>query len=567
MAAFHRFRRDSEEKIPMKFMNLFAAALLVATTQLHAAMAPEALIRFQSDLDTLAIELPKRHANLFHTTTRERFEQEVAALRERLPTFDEQQALIGLTRITALARDGHTALFLLPFPGAPAVRGVTQLPIQFYAFDDGVRVIAIDKAHQALLGARLTRVGEAAIDDIRPRIEELLPQDNAMGRAEYLAWYLALPDVLNSVGAAPDRSKVRLQFEQAGKSQTIELAPMTAEPDAGWATRLITLPGPRDAWIGAADAAPTPRWLRDSGKAYWFERDVDGLVYAQINLMRDTGDQSFADFSAALLAQVATDESARLVLDLRFNRGGNGDLIWPMIYAVIRHDAVNRPGHLFVITSRRTFSAAQMFANALEKHTKAVFVGEPTGSSPNHYGEVGQLKLPGAGVTAIYSQYYYQHNPADRRPWIPPHLSAPLHYQDLASGRDPAMDAIEHFTAPPDAVALLRPELDAGKPATALAHFATATAAWRNPWRNLFETQLNDYGYQLIAKKRMDDATLVLKLVTDLYPESANAWDSLGEVNGLADHRARAAYCYARSLRLDPANAHGADQLDALLGN
>ena len=539
--------------------------LLIMTSAADAAMPAERLARFRIDLDTLASELPKRHANLFHTTPKAEFEREVAGLRERLPQLDEAEALVGLARIVALARDGHTALFLLPFPGGPAIPGVRQLPIQFHAFEDGLRVIAVDRDRADLLGATLAGVGALPIDELRRRIIDVVPQDNAMGQAEYLAWYAAIPEVLHAVGAAPDPGRVELRF--AGHDEPLVLGPMTDAPDAGWATRLVTLPGPRERWVGAGDHAPQPRWLRDTAKPYWYERDADGLVYAQINLLRDAGTQPFADFAATLLAQVANDDRAKLVLDLRFNRGGNGDLIWPMIHGLIRHDAVNQPGRLFVITGRRTFSAAQMFANALEKHTKAIFVGEPTGSSPNHYGEVGQIRLPGSGLTTIYSQYFYQHHPADRRPWIPPHVAAPLTYDDLARGRDPAMGAIARYAPPPSAVALLRPKLDAGDVSGALRDFAAGTSAWRNPWRNLFESELNDYGYALLGEKRLAAAIAVFGLVTERYPESANAWDSLGEAHALAGHRARAAYCYARSLRLNPANTHGADQLDALLGH
>lgn len=539
--------------------------LLLAAGGASAELSAEQLQRYRADLDSLAAELPKRHANLFHTTPAAEFEREVDNLRSRLPQLDEAEALIGLVHLSTLARDGHTALFLLPFPGGPAVPGIRQLPIQFHAFDDGLRVIAADRAHADLLGATLTGVGDLSVDELRRRIVELVPQDNAMGRAEYVAWYTAIPEVLHAVGAAPHLDRVALHL--AGRREPAVLAPMHEAPDAGWATRLVTLPGPREHWIGAGDGARTPRWLRDTAKPYWHERDADGLVYAQINLMRDAGPQSFAEFATTVLKQVPNDETARLVLDLRFNRGGDGDLIWPMIYGLIRHEAVNQPGRLFVITGRRTFSAAQMFANALEQHTKAVFVGEPTGSSPNHYGEVGQIRLPGSGLTAIYSQYFYQHHPADRRPWIPPHLAAPLTYDDLARGHDPAMAAIAGFTPPPNAVALLQPKLDAGDVAGALRDFTAGTAAWRNPWRNLFEVELNDYGYTLLGAKRLTDAIAVFDLAAHLYPESANAWDSLGEAQALNGDRARAVYCYARSLRLNPDNAHGADQLDALLGH
>src|SRR5690606_36453488 len=48
--------------------------LLVAAGGVVATMPPDRVARFRADLDTLASELPKRHANLFHTTPKADFE-------------------------------------------------------------------------------------------------------------------------------------------------------------------------------------------------------------------------------------------------------------------------------------------------------------------------------------------------------------------------------------------------------------------------------------------------------------------------------------------------------------
>ena len=60
----------------------------------------------------------------------------------------------------------------------------------------------------------------------------------------------------------------------------------------------------------------------------------------------------------------------------------------------MRCDAVDRDGHLFVLIGRRTFSAAMNCASLLELHSKATFVGEPTGSRPNFVGESTYFTLP-----------------------------------------------------------------------------------------------------------------------------------------------------------------------------
>ena len=51
-----------------------------------------------------------------------------------------------------------------------------------------------------------------------------------------------------------------------------------------------------------------------------------------------------------------------------------------------------------MLTSRTTFSAAMQLVVELERETTATFVGEPTGGSPNHYGDAIVVELPNVGL-------------------------------------------------------------------------------------------------------------------------------------------------------------------------
>ena len=55
---------------------------------------------------------------------------------------------------------------------------------------------------------------------------------------------------------------------------------------------------------------------------------------------------------------------------------------------------VNQPGKLFTIIGRQTFSAAMNCVNRMKLNTDTLFVGEPTGSSPNMYGDNAPVVLP-----------------------------------------------------------------------------------------------------------------------------------------------------------------------------
>jgi hypothetical protein len=58
-----------------------------------------------------------------------------------------------------------------------------------------------------------------------------------------------------------------------------------------------------------------------------------------------------------------------------------------LIHRLIRSDKINQAGRLFVVVGRYTFSAGMMLAAEIERHTDAVFVGEPTASSANSAGQ------------------------------------------------------------------------------------------------------------------------------------------------------------------------------------
>jgi tetratricopeptide (TPR) repeat protein len=67
------------------------------------------------------------------------------------------------------------------------------------------------------------------------------------------------------------------------------------------------------------------------------------------------------------------------------------------------------------------------------------------------------------------------------------------------------------------------------------------------------EVELNQYGYQLIAQEEKDKAIEIFVMTTQRYPESANAWDSLGEAYALKGDSKNAIKSFKKSLSLNPA--------------
>ncbi len=69
------------------------------------------------------------------------------------------------------------------------------------------------------------------------------------------------------------------------------------------------------------------------------------------------------------------------------------------------------------------------------------------------------------------------------------------------------------------------------------------------------EVELNAYGYQLSGQGEHDKAIKIFVLNTERYPESANAWDSLGEAYAIKGDKENAIKNFKKCLSMNPPDA------------
>jgi dienelactone hydrolase len=81
----------------------------------------------------------------------------------------------------------------------------------------------------------------------------------------------------------------------------------------------------------------------------------------------------------------------------------------------------------------------------------------------------------------------------------------------------------------------------------------------------LSDDDLNAWGFTLLGNGDVPASLAILRLNTELHPESWNAWDSLGEVYAKNGDRSLAIEAYRKSLSLNPGNSNAVQRL-AVLG-
>lgn len=75
---------------------------------------------------------------------------------------------------------------------------------------------------------------------------------------------------------------------------------------------------------------------------------------------------------------------------------------------------------------------------------------------------------------------------------------------------------------------------------------------------------VNMFGYELMQRKKLDEALEVLQMNTKLYPDSANAYDSLGDVYLAKGNKEMAKTSFETALKKDPNFTASKAKLDKL---
>jgi hypothetical protein len=387
--------------------------------------------RWRYDLAHLVRRMEKVHYNLYAKVSREKFREAVDELKGRISTLKDEEIAIGIQRILALVGDGHTILLFNRDGDAPRLR----YPVEPYLFKEGLYIRAASPEMAGLVGSKVLRIGKVSAEEALAAVEPLCSRDNAMGVKKQSPVFLTIPAALSYLKIADDMTHVALVVKKPnGEETTVELKPTLIDPPM--VKKFVK--------ANANAKTPEPLSFKKNDDRFWFEYLPERkLAYFQFNAVANKPDETLQKFCGRLFTFINENPVEHLIIDMRNNGGGNNFLNRPLVHGLIRSDKVNRPGHLFVLVGRQTFSAAMNGSVDIERNTNATFVGEPTGSSPNFVGETTILVLPCSGLRFSCSSLYWQSSTAmDRRTWIAPSLAAEPSIEAFAANRDPGLEAI-----------------------------------------------------------------------------------------------------------------------------
>jgi tetratricopeptide (TPR) repeat protein len=543
--------------------------LIAATLGIFFAVSPlssgaATVEEWRSDLDAIVVDVRAIHPDPFARVGKLEFMRQAEALKSDLPRLTEEQRVVRAMRLIALIGDTHTQLE----PSRPDF--ALWYPVRIYEFSDGYFVTAAHRSVAELAGAQVLEAAGQPIDRVANDARSLMGADNAFASKEYV-FAFSNAALMKGLGYASADGSLKIKCKLAdGRIVERTLSPHRSD-DARYDKDDSTfewhfqpeMGGPPfggvDAWISAykglpyaafrtTDVSRPPRLMNRRGFSSRYLPEQDAF-YLQSNFVGQNLEQEFRE----ALQQVDKLRPRRLILDFRYNFGGDGSHVPAMLREFIKRGDAPPWKELYILTGRRTLSAGIMAVVALLENTDHTAIGEPMSAPINSYGDPRSIPFAKTGLRMNLSTVSHQlGDPEDIRPFAPVDVPAPFSFADYAVGRDPAVDPI------------LRGEEMRSLQVIALADGgAAARRVWEqrklayskyDGWSPPTEIVLRRAAQTLLEQKRVGDAVETAGLNADIHPEEWRVWYNLAKAQAAAGQKTESLASYRRVLEIDPNN-------------
>ena len=499
---------------------IFFIALAAAAGTAPAGGEPLSDTQWSEDLAQLSSAVKEIHFKPFQVLPEAEFDDAVERLNRRIPALSDAEIVVEMAKIVAALHDGHTRLQiprLYPELALAAELGHSgtapprvdslkfgQSPARFGLFDDGLFVIDAAPEYRELIGQAV-------------RFFDATPADDAIERVKTVSYF---ENDSRARLMAPDRLALPEVTRQLGITLASDIVELTTVDRAGKITksRLKTLEVPGQNFIGGLPSPP-PLWLQNTDTSHWYMllKDRDA-IYVQVNRFVENPEVPYSEFVAETITAAHKAGVSRFIIDLRHNFGGSGAGVTPFVTG-LGNSEFNTYGRLFILMGRTTFSAAQQFLGDFEEFTDAIFVGEPSGGKPSHFGDSKRVVLANSGLTLRVSTIFWHSWLADDfRDAINPDIPAPLTSDDWFHGRDPALDAALQYQAAPGLAARIDAQFRLGNSQNAVLLYQRYMSDARITNHRLAIPDLLKMADRLVADGLVRPAYFVYLLANQSYP-------------------------------------------------
>jgi hypothetical protein len=425
-------------------LRILVSAALAAAVSTHAKDRSAA---WQEDL-IVARDVFLEKDRSYSPAARRAAYSELESTRSRIEQLTDQQIVASLARAAALSDNAHTRAYLLRNRSY-----WRRYPLRIWRFPDGWYVVAARADAAPLVAGRITHIAGTPVEHVFERVRKLYAGNS--GWSAYISTYtLTSPDALRGVGVIDDdAAEFSVRRGHATISARLEAEPLDARigPEESWWFLSPQHPA-ASGWTHALAGRRLPQVLISPEQHYIAARCDGDVLYVRYSRSADApGRETVRAFGEQILARIDSEPPGKLVLDLRFNTGGNLQLARPFMEGLTRSQLSRRRSAIAVLVGPATFSAGITLAAWMRDESPAILVGAHPGDRPDYWSEGGNITLPNSGILMHYADELHQYSDAPLPRGVKEHLPLNIDvrnlepdkavdwtWRDYLSGADPA---------------------------------------------------------------------------------------------------------------------------------
>lgn len=375
------------------------------------------------DLEYFHDYLEKKHKNLYANISKSEFEIEKQKVAEKTSEMSDSDFYYSLKHLLSMVEDSHTTLEF----SDSKFEHLNGLGFAVARYSDGWYLVMLEKENEQYLGYELLSINDVDIEEIFNSAKKIISYENETWAERSFTNTINFREALEYLGIVGESDPIVLKIEDnKGNNSLLKIESMNE--NRAMNTEILTI---------------TPKHI---SKTYFWEFYNaipldESTFFIQYNSCQESPDLSMKRFVENISHEIKENGYKKIIIDLRYNSGGNSSVFGPMIKELVKLKK-EYSFNVYTIIGKNTFSSAIINAVQIKKELGSTLVGSPTGSNVNHYGEVKNFNLKNMPITIRYSTKYFELIKGYEKDSLYPDIYVEQNFVNYLNGVDSEVDMI-----------------------------------------------------------------------------------------------------------------------------
>lgn len=376
-----------------------------------------------TDIQVYQTKLEENHIDLYHSISKKEFEQELQQIKVGLNQKTDTEVIIDLMRLTRKIGDGHTAFSLRNLE-------THVFPIEIYYVDKQWRVIKTTTRNKALLGKTLVEIDGKPMEEIAKEVSKVAQYvENEQSQIIRAGNYAMISEIL--YGLQFTKNKLNAVFSFVGENGEETKVALDAINNKTYSNQTN--------FQSYSMNSPVIEKPTNSPHDYLWFGAIKETKAIYIKFESYPSFEEMERFGGSTLKYIHKNKIKQVVIDLRNNGGGDFFVGTFLAYYLNLADSIDWKSGVYVLTDKVTFSAATSNASQFRQMLNAKIIGEPSGSNPNGYQDMGQFTLPNSKMIVTYSKRLFRFQQKATQ-GVQPDVLIEYDWQSYSNGIDNMME-------------------------------------------------------------------------------------------------------------------------------